>query len=38
MDMKRAYYEGIDLLKSKTVFVWSKLFLVFLAILPKLIN
>ncbi|OGP65178.1 MAG: ABC transporter permease [Deltaproteobacteria bacterium RBG_13_47_9] len=38
MDMKRNYYEDIKLFKSKTVLVWSILFLVFLAFFPWLIK
>ncbi|MDP2968899.1 MAG: branched-chain amino acid ABC transporter permease [Deltaproteobacteria bacterium] len=37
MDIKRNYYEDIELFKSNTILVWSILFLVFLAILPWLI-
>jgi len=37
MDMKRDYYEDIELFKSTTILVWSILFLIFLAILPWLI-
>src|SRR5512139_486273 len=38
MDIKRNYYEDIELFKSTTVSVWSVLFLIFLAILPWLIQ
>jgi len=38
MDMKRDYYEDIELFKSTTVLVWTILFLVFLGILPWLIR
>ena len=38
MDMKRNYYEDIELFKSTTVFVWSMLFLLFLTVLPWLVN
>ncbi|MDI7260947.1 MAG: branched-chain amino acid ABC transporter permease [Thermodesulfobacteriota bacterium] len=38
MDMKRNYYEDIELFKSKTVFAWTILFLIFLAVLPWLIQ
>lgn len=34
MDMKRDYYEDIELFSSKTVFIWSVVFLVFLFTLP----
>jgi branched-chain amino acid transport system permease protein len=37
MDVKRDYYEDIELFKSNTVLVWSILFLVFLAVLPWLV-
>jgi len=37
MDIKRNYYEDIELFKSNTILVWSILFLVFLAILPWLV-
>jgi branched-chain amino acid transport system permease protein len=37
MNIKRNYYEDIELFKSNTILVWSVLFLVFLAILPWLI-
>ncbi len=37
MDIKRNYYEDIELFKSNTILVWSILFLIFLAILPWLI-
>jgi len=38
MDIKRDYYEDIELFKSTTIFVWSILFLIFLAILPWLVQ
>jgi len=38
MDIKRNYYEDIELFKSNTILVWSILFLIFLAILPWLIT
>jgi len=38
MDIKRDYYEDIELFKSTTILVWSILFLIFLAILPWLIT
>jgi branched-chain amino acid transport system permease protein len=38
MDMKRDYYEDIELFKSGTILVWSILLLIFLAILPWLIT
>ncbi len=38
MDIKRNYYEDIELFKSNTILVWSFLFLVFLAVLPWLIT
>ncbi len=38
MDIKRNYYEDIELFKSNTILVWSILFLIFLAILPSLIT
>jgi branched-chain amino acid transport system permease protein len=38
MDMKRDYYEDIELFKSTTVFVWSMFFLLFLALLPWLVR
>src|SRR5512135_1591650 len=38
MDVKRDYYEDIELFKSNTILVWSILFLVFLAVLPWLIR
>lgn len=34
MDIKRNYYEDIELFKSNTILVWSILFLIFLAVLP----
>lgn len=37
MDIKRNYYEDIELFKSNTILVWSILFLFFLAVLPWLI-
>jgi len=38
MDIKRNYYEDIELFKSNTILVWSILFLIFLGILPWLIT
>jgi branched-chain amino acid transport system permease protein len=38
MDIKRNYYEDIELFKSNTILVWSILFLIFLVILPFLIQ
>ncbi len=38
MDIKRNYYEDIELFKSKTVLVWTILFLIFLAFLPAFIK
>src|SRR4030042_768530 len=38
MDIKRDYYEDIELFKSGTILFWSTLFLVFLAVLPWLIK
>ena len=38
MDIKRNYYEDIELFKSNTILVWSILFLIFLGILPLLIH
>ncbi|MCJ7783516.1 MAG: branched-chain amino acid ABC transporter permease, partial [Desulfobacterales bacterium] len=38
MDMKRDYYEDIELFKSTTILVWSILFLIFLGIFPWLIQ
>src|SRR5512136_1474503 len=38
MDIKRNYYEDIELFKSNTILVWSVLFLIFLAVLPWLIT
>ncbi len=38
MDIKRDYYEDIELFKSTTVFVWSMLFLLFLIVLPWLVK
>ena len=38
MDIKRSYYEDIELFKSNTILVWSILFLVFLGILPWLVR
>src|SRR5512136_524257 len=38
MDIKRNYYEDIELFKSTTVLVWSILFLIFLGILPWLVK
>jgi branched-chain amino acid transport system permease protein len=37
MDIKRNYYEDIELFKSNTILVWSILFLIFLAVLPWLV-
>ncbi|MGQ9646441.1 MAG: branched-chain amino acid ABC transporter permease [Thermodesulfobacteriota bacterium] len=37
MDIKRDYYEDIELFKSGTILFWSIVFLVFLTILPWLI-
>ena len=37
MDIKRDYYEDIELFKSNTILVWSILFLIFLGILPFLV-
>src|SRR4030043_1361415 len=38
MDIKRNYYEDIELFKSTTILVWSILFLIFLTILPWFIT
>jgi branched-chain amino acid transport system permease protein len=38
MDIKRNYYEDIELFKSNTILVWSILFIIFLGILPWLIQ
>src|SRR5512136_1291281 len=38
MDIKRNYYEDIELFKSNTILVWSILFLIFLGIIPLLIQ
>ena len=38
MDIKRDYYEDIELFKSGTILFWSILFLIFLAILPWLVT
>jgi branched-chain amino acid transport system permease protein len=38
MDIKRNYYEDVELFKSNTILVWSILFVIFLAILPWLIT
>ena len=38
MDVKRDYYEDIELFKSNMILVWSILFLVFLAVLPWLVR
>lgn len=38
MDIKRNYYEDIELFKSNTILVWTLLFLTFLAFLPLLIK
>src|SRR4030042_6433928 len=38
MDIKRSYYEDIELFKSNPLLVWSILFLIFLGILPWLIK
>ncbi|MBP1713362.1 MAG: inner-rane translocator, partial [Deltaproteobacteria bacterium] len=37
MDIKRSYYEDIELFRSKTILFWSLLFLVFLIILPWIV-
>ena len=37
MDIKRNYYEDIELFKSNTILIWSILFLIFLGIFPFLI-
>ena len=38
MDIKRNYYEDIELFKSTTILVWSILFLILLGILPWLVQ
>ena len=38
MDIKRSYYEDIELFKSNTILVWSILLLIFLGILPWLVK
>ncbi len=38
MDIKRSYYEDIELFKSNTILVWSIVFLIFLGILPWLVK
>jgi branched-chain amino acid transport system permease protein len=38
VDIKRSYYEDIELFKSNTILVWSILFLIFLGILPWLVK
>src|SRR3989304_7621640 len=38
MDIKRSYYEDIELFKSNTILVWSILFFIFLGIFPWLIQ
>ena len=38
MDIKRSYYEDIELFKSNTILIWSILFLIFLGILPWLVK
>jgi branched-chain amino acid transport system permease protein len=38
MNIKRDYYEDIELFKSTTILVWSILFLIFLTILPWFIT
>lgn len=38
MDIKRDYYEDIELFKSGTILTWSILFLIFLAIFPWIIQ
>jgi len=38
MDIKRDYYEDIELFKSGTILFWSILFLIFLAILPYFVT
>jgi branched-chain amino acid transport system permease protein len=37
VDIKRSYYEDIELFRSKTILFWSLLFLVFLVFLPWII-
>ena len=37
MDIKRSYYEDIELFRSKTVFIWSLLFIGFLILLPWIV-
>jgi len=38
MDIKRNYYEDIELFKSNTILVWTILFLIFLGFFPLLIQ
>jgi len=38
VDIKRSYYEDIELFKSNTILVWSILLLIFLGILPWLVK
>nr|HPK53592.1 branched-chain amino acid ABC transporter permease [Smithellaceae bacterium] len=38
MDMKRDYYEDIELFSSRTILVWSSLFLILLFTLPLYIS
>jgi branched-chain amino acid transport system permease protein len=37
VDIKRSYYEDIELFRSKTILFWSLLFLVFLIFLPWIV-
>ncbi len=37
MDIKRSYYEDIELFRSKTILFWSLFFLVFLIFLPWIV-
>lgn len=37
MDIKRSYYEDIELFRSKTILVWSVIFLGFLVALPWIV-
>ncbi len=37
MDIKRSYYEDIELFKSKTVLVWSLILFAFLIVLPWIV-
>ena len=37
MDIKRSYYEDIELFKSKTILVWSLIFFAFLIVLPWIV-